>query len=127
LVVLHGALRLVFHGIRDRSALIGPTRCCIGLCSIPLYFWNTSNQLVPRPVFQAASACTLDNRRRILLVEESESNRIPKVSLSRLLPLPVESASRCQLPSMLHERPDGPHRAHRTQILVVQPFHVGVL
>src|SRR5699024_9369247 len=121
------SLRLLDHEIRARNVPIGPARCRMGLCSSPLYFWDTRNQLVPRPVLQAASAGTLDNRRRKLLVEESESNRIPKVSLSRLLPLPVESASRCQLPSMLHERPDGPHRAHRTQILVVQPFHVGVL
>src|SRR5699024_11715314 len=99
----------------------------MGLCSSPLYFWNTRNQLVPRPVLQAASAGILDNRRRKLLVEESESNRIPKVSASRLLHLPVESASSCQLPSMLHERLVGPHRAHTTQIQDFTPFLLAVL
>src|SRR5699024_6261843 len=99
----------------------------MGLCSSPLYFWNTRNQLVPRPVLQAASAGTLDNRRKKWLVVESECNRIPRLSSSSPLPLSVASASRRQLPTMLHESPNGPHRAHRTQILVVQPFHVGVL
>src|SRR5699024_8617810 len=118
---------LLYHETRDRNVPICPARYRMGSCNSTLYFWNTRSQPVPRPVPQGANAGTLCNRRKKLLAGELESNRIPEVSSSRPLRLRVESAIRCQLPSKPHEHPDGPHRGHRIQTLVVRPCRVGVL